>query len=1157
MTTYAALWAQTNYSFLCGASHPNEIVETAYKKGLQAITICDQNGVYGAVRAHNAAKKLGIKVIIGSTLTMEDDSYLILLVKNKIGYQNLCRIITRMHQSRLSRFQNSKSKIENNPRCRWEDVLNHNTGMIALCGLDSKQIRKIDVKQNGTFQRFSQLRQSFGDSLYGLITRHLNPGDWDREICLRWLTSKLSIKTTCSNRILYHDPSRKILHDVLYCIKQGMTLGTAGRSLSPNAEHYILPPERYMSRFKGCEEEMQSTLGIADQCEFSLDQLRYEYPLECIPNGYNADTWLRHCCMIGAETRYGADISKQVMDQLNHELNLIKVLNYAGYFLTMWDIVKFCKHKNILCQGRGSAANSVVCYCIGVTAIDPVYMNLLFERFMSKERSDPPDIDLDIEHNRREEVIQYVYNKYGRAHAAMVAVVITYRPRSAIRDIGKALNIPMPLIERVAKGVHRYSGELSDLDSLIANYATHYDSDEKKYGNINEVLDTKKDVYDNSVSRNNHKNSVHEKNLEYWAMLVAQIQRFPRHLSIHPGGFLLGSDEIDKLVPIERATMENRTIIQWDKDDVECLGLFKVDLLGLGALHLVHRCFDLLSKHKCIDLSLATIPKDDSQTYDMICRADTIGVFQIESRAQMSMLPRLKPRTFYDLVIQISIVRPGPISGNMVHPYLRRRQGLEAITYPHPSLKPVLSKTLGIPLFQEQVIKLAMVAADYSPGEADQLRRDMAAWKKTGQIGKHKDRLISRMMNKGIEKDFAERIFAQIKGFGEYGFPESHAASFAIIAYATSWLKCHHPEVFATALLNSLPMGFYAPSTIIDDARRHGVSILPIDVRYSDWECTLERINDKDGLISFHPQSKSQQHSYLHKHAIRMGLSFIKGLDKKSAQRIVNFRVGKMSKYQSETCSDNLIADLMIPDRLIHAVRLTKRDADALWRAGAFDYYKNYPGGNDRRTGLWSVPQMVGQRHESLQSLLQKGGKDNDVEKHGYKYSQKQRAQLATLTAAERINWDYTFSRHSTHGHPMAHLRQSLAKLTELEKVDLSLVRSETNSCLRTFITSTELNTARNKQQITTMGLVICRQKPSTAKGVMFMTLEDEFGLINLIIADRIYQKYKTIIKQSTFLAICGQVQHKENVLHISVHNLWEINHTGTDELRSFSRDFH
>jgi error-prone DNA polymerase len=606
--------------------------------------------------------------------------------------------------------------------------------------------------------------------------------------------------------VLYHTPSRRRLQDVLACVRHGVTLAAAGRRIRPNAEHDLKSPAAFHALFADDPAAIERTREVAARCAFRLDQIVYRYPSERLPEGKTTAEWLAELTFAGARERYGGAIPDAVAAQLDKELRLIEELDYCGYFLTMWEIVRFCREREILCQGRGSAANSAVCYCLGITAIDPVRMGLLFERFLSRERAEPPDIDLDIMHERREEVIQHVYEKYGRDHAAMVANVIRYRARSAVRDVGKALGLPETALARLTKLLSR-SSEIAPAALAQAGL----DPEAPAHRHLRE--------------------------------LATELCDFPRHLSIHPGGFLLGHEPVIDLVPVENATMPGRTVIQWDKTDIEALGLFKVDLLGLGALSHLDRCLRLIAKHRGVAYSMATLPPDDPATFAMICRADTVGVFQIESRAQMAMLPRLRPQKFYDLAIEVSIIRPGPITGGMVHPYLRRRRKEEPVTYPHPSLIPVLQKTLGVPLFQEQVIRVAMVAADYTPGEADQLRRDMAAWRRSGRIEQHRERLVSRMVAKGIAPEFAERVFQQIRGFGEYGFPESHAASFALISYATAWLKCHYPAEFICALLNAQPMGFYAPSTIVEDARRHKVEVRPVDVRTSGWDCTLEQVS--------------------------------------------------------------------------------------------------------------------------------------------------------------------------------------------------------------------------------------------------------------------------------------------------------------------------
>ena len=759
--------------------------------------------------------------------------------------------------------------------------------------------------------------------------------------------------------------------------------------------------------------------------------------------------WLTHLTWDGAMRRYRGRVPDKVRSQIEYELGVIEDLDYAGYFLTMWEIVDYCRQQDILCQGRGSAANSAVCYSLGITAIDPVRMSLLFERFISRERSEPPDIDLDISHERREEVIQHVYQKYGRTHAAMVANFVRYRPKSAIREVGKALGIEETSLDRVAK--------------LLSHYS-NLTVDELQAAGLDPSNPTNRLLFE----------------------LAIEVQDFPRHLSIHPGGFLLGHEPVHDLVPIENATMEDRTVIQWDKYDVEDLELFKVDLLGLGALTQLDKGFHLIGNHRGVDLEMATIPHDDSDTYDMICEAKTVGVFQIESRAQMSMLPRLRPRKFYDLVIEVGIVRPGPITGDMVHPYLRRRDGTEEITYPHPSLEPVLEKTLGIPLFQEQVMKLAVVAADYTPGEADGLRRDMAAWRSRGKLEQHRHKLISRMLAKGIEQEFAERVYAQIQGFGEYGFPESHSASFALITYATSFMKCHYPVEFACSLLNSQPMGFYTPATIVDEAKREGAVFLPIDIESSDWDCTLE------------PWQAPVANPRCADWAVRMGLRYIKGLRESDALRIVAERSCKPF--------DN-IRDFVV------RTKLNSRTLEQLAQAGALDSF-----GFSRRHALWAVQEFAA------------GTLPLPFE------TEPEEPEFADLTPFESIAWDYLTSFHSARGHPMQTIRGDLQE--------------------RGLPDSAQIRATPDGRYVHYAGMVICRQRPGTAKGVIFLTMEDEAGFVNVIIWPKVYEKFRIIAKTRTFLGISGKLQNQHNVNHIVADRIW-IPNLDVAPPRRKSRDFH
>ena len=750
---------------------------------------------------------------------------------------------------------------------------------------------------------------------------------------------------------------------------------------------------------------------------------------------------LRELTFRGARERYGGRVPEGIRIQLERELKVIEKLAYEGYFLTMCDLVRFCRGNGILCQGRGSAANSAVCYCLGITAIDPARTDLLFERFVSRERAEPPDIDLDIEHNRREEVIQYLYREHGRTHAAMVANFVRYRTRSAVRDVGKVLGLAETVVHRIT----RLLGHFERVDRQLLESAG---------------LDP----------------GVHRKFLQ----LVAEIQDFPRHLSIHPGGFLLGHKPVQDLVPIENGAMRDRTVIQWDKEDLESLKLFKVDLLGLGILTVIDRSFRLIRNHWGRTFSLATIPEDDPATFAMIRNADTVGVFQIESRAQMSMLPRLKPREYYDLVIAISIVRPGPIMGGMVHPYLRRRNGQEAVTYPHPSLEPILEKTLGVSLFQEQVMRLAVVAADYTPGEADQLRRDMAAWRRSGRIERHRDRFISRMQAKGIGKEFATQVFEQIRGFSDYGFPESHAASFAHIAYASAWLKHHYHTAFACALLNAQPMGFYAPATIVDDAKRHGVRVLPVDVRHSDWDCTIERQAGAPPV-----------------YALRMGLRYVKGLGEADWKRIDNARRAgpfrSMADFASRT---GLRQDIL--DRLAEAGTLTS------WTS--------------RRQALWQVQGLHAADRDAL--LLE---------------TPEVPVPFEPLSDFESIVWDYRTTDHSPRGHPLAQLRGQLTA--------------------QGLPAATTVRRIPHGRRVDYAGIVICRQRPQTAKGVTFLTLEDETGFVNVILWRNVYERFRAAVKTLSFMGVSGLLQNEANVVHIVAESIWQPT-LDTDPVRRKSRDF-
>ncbi|HXG51450.1 MAG TPA: error-prone DNA polymerase, partial [candidate division Zixibacteria bacterium] len=1008
MSSYVPLWCKSNFSFLEGASHPDELVEEAHRLGLPAIALTDRDGVYGVVRAHVKARELGVRLLVGSEVTVDDGSTIVLLAQDRPGYANLCRLIT---AGRL-RSEKGESAV------RWSEICERAGGLIALWSGDGPAAATVAAP----------LREAFGDRLYGALARHRREEEIAREERLRGLALRYGFPLAAVTEVLYHAGARRPLQDILTAIRHGAPVAACGRKLKPNAEHDLKPPQPFAQLFADEPAAVARTLEIAERCGFSLDEIRYRYPSHAMPDGRTSMEWLRELAFRGARRRYGGRVPPEVARQLDRELELIAELDYPGYFLTMWEIVEFCRQKGILCQGRGSAANSAVCYCLGITAIDPVRMGLLFERFISRERAEPPDIDLDIQHDRREEVIQHVYERYGRDRAAMTANVIRYRARSAIRDVGKALGIPETSLDRVAKFLSSYGtvapSALRQLDLDPASAA--------------------------------------HRRLLRWAN---EIIDFPRHLSIHPGGFLLGHGPVHDLVPIENAAMPGRTVIQWDKNDLEDLGLFKVDLLGLGGLTVLDLSFKLLRKYRGVSLEMATIPDGDAATFDMICRSDTVGVFQIESRAQMAMLPRLRPANFYDLVIEVSIVRPGPITGGMVHPYLRRRSGEEPVEYPHPSLVPVLEKTLGVPLFQEQVMRLAMAAADYTPGEADQLRRDMAAWHRSGRMERHRERLIGRMEAKGIAREFAERVFEQIRGFGEYGFPESHAASFALIAYATAWLKCHYPAEFACALLNAQPMGFYSPATVVEDARRHGVAVRRVDVNASEWHCTLEPCAESTGGF-----------------ALRIGLRYVKGLSEPDGEKIVAARGGKAFASLEEFARRTGLHDGLL---------------SALAEAGAFEGFHA-----NRRASLWEARLLARRAGDSLRLA-----------------GAEPVPQFKELTALEEVDWDYRTMSHSARGHPLAQLRPVLAAQ--------GLPDARTVAAME------------NGRRVRYAGMVICRQRPGTAGGVVFMTLEDETGFVNVILWERVFQRYAVLAKTASLLGVSGKLQVEGGVVHVVAERLW------------------
>ena len=1088
---YFPLYCKSNGSFLEGASHPEELVEEAHRVGLPGMALTDRNGLYGAVKAHVAARERAVRLVLGAEALVagsgngggENQGSIVLLARNRTGYRNLCRLLTRgllrgpevlpppppegardenpSDADRTARPGDSSGNLAGRgrredppvaqqiarPRTRpsrkgtagvsWEEIAAHAEGLHALWGGgDSTLKRKVPPDRPARL-----LREAFEDRLHILITRHRRDSDVPEEALLRERAKRYRIPVAAATEVLYHRPGRRELQDVLTAIRHGVPLAGAGRRLKPNAEHTLLSPALFAELFADDPAAVARTLEIADGCRFSLDELRYRYPAEA--GGADSPERLRELTLRGAARRYPEGVPEAVGRQLEKELALIRELDYGGYFLTLVEIVRFCRERKILCQGRGSAANSAVCYCLGITAVDPVRMGLLFERFLSRERAEPPDIDLDIMHSRREEVIRFVYRKYGEGRAAMVANTVCYRTRSAIRDVGKALGFSERSLDRLARSFSHHEPLAGDR-LLAAGW-----SDENPA-------------------------------VRHLLRLANEIQGFPRHLSIHPGGFLLGEEPVSHIVPVENAAMEGRTVIQWNKDDIEELGLFKVDLLGLGALTQLDLCFRLLRESRGLDLSLASLPEDDPETFAMIARGATIGVFQIESRAQMAMLPRLRPRNYHDLVIEVSIVRPGPISGGMVHPYLRRRRGEEAVDYPHPSLRPVLEKTLGIPLFQEQVMRLAVVAADYTAGEADQLRRDMAAWRRSGRMERHRMRLLSRMCQKGIAPEFAERVFEQIRGFGEYGFPESHAASFALISYAGAYLLRHYPAEFVCALLNAQPMGFYAPGTIIEDARRRGVRFLPVDAAASGWDCSLV-----EGAVGKNP-------------AVRMGLRHVKGLGAADGERIVAAR--RESGFASIAAFARRTA-------------LGRKALVALAEADAFQGF----GSKTRREAIWQALAAAPEKPPLLEE-----------KPPGF----------APLGAFESIVWDHRTTSHSTRGHPLAPLRRRIAAAG--------------------FPTAREVTALRNGTRARYAGMVICRQRPGTASGVLFMTLEDETGFVNLILWPDVFENNRRLAQTVSFLGAAGRIEAGRGATHLVVDRLFQpaLPRTPTPPALP-SRDFH
>ncbi|MCU1760664.1 error-prone DNA polymerase [Pseudomonas sp. 14P_8.1_Bac3] len=1020
---YAELHCLSNFSFQRGASSALELFQQAKKQRYQALAITDECTLAGIVRAWQAAKSVEMPLIIGSEVRIEGGPKLVLLVENLEGYQNLCRLITRARR----RTQKGQYQVLR------EDFSEPLPGLLALWVPDA-----VDDFASGHW-----LKQAFGERLWLAVQLHRGQDDAQRLNALLTLARELRIPAVASGDVHMHVRGRRALQDTMTAIRHHLPVAEAGLRLHPNGERHLRSLDALQSIYPpGLLDE---TLIIARRCSFDLGQLRYEYPRELVPEGHSATSWLSELTERGICERWPKGASEKVRGLIDKELGLIAELGYESYFLTVQDIVAFARRQNILCQGRGSAANSAVCFALGITELDPDRINMLFERFLSKERNEPPDIDVDFEHERREEVLQYVFQRYGRTRAALTAVVSTYHAAGAVRDVAKALGLPPDQINALADCCGHWSDNTPPVERLLES-----------------GFDPESPVLRRVLS------------------LTQQLIGFPRHLSQHPGGFVISEQPLDSLVPVENAAMAERTIIQWDKDDLDAVGLLKVDILALGMLSAIRRCFDLLRRHRNRNLSLATVPSEDPQTYDMISRADTIGVFQIESRAQMSMLPRLKPREFYDLVIEVAIVRPGPIQGGMVHPYLRRRNKEELESYPSEELRDVLRRTLGVPLFQEQVMQIAIVAANYSPGEADQLRRSMAAWKRHGGLEPHRDRLAAGMKEKGYTPEFAAQIFEQIKGFGSYGFPESHAASFALLTYASCWLKCHEPAAFACALINSWPMGFYSPDQILQDARRHHLQIRPVDVRASDWDCSLEPI------VGAQP-------------AIRMGLRMIKGFREDDARRIEAAR--SMGVFVD-------IADL--GDR----AQLDARAQEQLADAGAL---RGLAG--DRHRARWEVAGV--QKQLGLFAGLPSQEEDA--------------VSLPKPTVGEDLLADYNSVGTTLGPHPLALLRGELRA--------------------RRCRSSKELLDVEHGRPVSVAGLVTGRQRPGTASGVTFVTLEDEFGNVNVVVWRDLADRQRKVLVGSQLLKVDGRWEKEGEVRHLIAGRLSDLTEL-LDGISIRSRDF-
>lgn len=1042
LPAYAELFCFSNFTFLHGASHAQELVERAVQLGYAGLAVTDECSLAGVVRAHVAAKKKGLPFVVGSyfELTPDDGAPafgIVLLAQNREGYGNLSELIT-LARGRAPKGQYRLSPGDlSAPRAEHAHLRGMPDCLAILVPAFPAQTAALDAQ-------IAWFGKTFGERAWCGLALHRRAMDDLHRGTVEACAERHGVPVVAVGQVLMHVRSRKPLQDAVTAIRLGRAVADCGYALAQNAEQHLRSRLRLANLYP--EAALAQTVEILKRCSFSLTELRYEYPDEIVPTGYTPTRYLREQTYQGAHERYNNGIPAKVEARLEYELELIEALNFEAYFLTVYDLVRFARSKGILCQGRGSAANSVVCYCLRVTEVDPERSIMLFERFISRERDEPPDIDVDFEHQRREEVVQYIYRKYGSDRAALAAAVSTYRSRGTLRETGKALGIDPQLVDTVAKSQQWFDSE-------------------------RELLERLGDCGLDPASQLNRR----------WAALAAQLHGFPRHLSQHSGGFVISRGKLSRLVPIEPAAMEGRSVIQWDKDDLESLKLLKVDVLALGMLSALRRMFELVGARRGKPFGLSDVPPEDAATYEMMSRADVIGVFQIESRAQMAMLPRLRPKIFYDLVIQVAIVRPGPIQGGAVHPYLRRREGVEPVAYPSKQLEEALERTLGVPIFQEQVMQIAMIAAGFSPGEADQLRRAMAAWKRKGGLEAYHDRIVTGMTSRGYERSFADAIFEQMKGFGDYGFPESHAASFALLVYASAWLKRHEPEAFLAGMLNAQPLGFYGPSQLVQDARRHRVRVLPADVVHSGWESRFETVNGGE------------------RPAVRLGLSLLRGMHADAAARIERAR----AEQPFESVRD-----------LARRAQLTRHDLQALAAANALATLSG-----NRRAALWQAQAAVAQR-----DLLAAAWRDDAT------------PALGSPSEGQEIVSDYRALGLTLGRHPLALLRPMLLK--------------------RRLQPAAALNTYRNGRIARACGLVTSRQRPQTAQGVIFVTLEDETGCVNVVVRPEVFEQQRPALLGATLLEVSGIWQRVGEVRHLIAQECVDLS-VLLGRLPTTSRNFH